>query len=720
MRPRAPALAVLTYHRVGDPGDGPPGLMSATVRAFERQMAWLAGTRRAVSLDNVLAARDGGPPLPPHAVLVTFDDAYADFATHAWPVLSRHGIPAVLFVPTAYPGDPGSAFWWDRLFAAVRSARGVLDTPLGPLPLRTPGERRRGYRVLRERVKSLPHDQAMSFVDELAGPDGGAPPRARVLGWDELRRLARAGVALGAHSRTHPLLSRVGPEEAAAEIVGSVEDLAAETGQAPAAFAFPGGGVPSGAEEALRDAGIRIAFTTARGVNPLDRSDWLALGRINVGRRTGRLALAAQVAAARPAAPPARPVPVERARIAYVMSRFPKLSETFVLAEILALERRGVAVDVYPLLRERADVVHPEAVGVVVRARYTPFVSPAILASQVAWLRRRPDAYLRALRDVLTGTWGSANFFVGALGIFPKVAHVALRMQADGVTHVHCHFANHPAVAGLIVHRLTGIPFSFTAHGSDLHKDRRMLARKVAEAAFVATISHDNRHLILAESGEAHAGKVHVVRTGVDTDLFAPADDDVADDPGDPLRIVCVGTLHEVKGQAHLVEACRLLAARGVPVRCRIIGDGEDRAGLEARIATAGLEATVRLTGPRTRGQIAEELRAADVLVAPSVPTREGRREGIPVVLMEAMSSGLAVVASAISGIPELVEHGTSGLLVPPGDAPAIAGALRLLASDPALRERLGRDARRRVLDEFDLEASADELIRRFGAEALP
>ena len=137
--------------------------------------------------------------------------------------------------------------------------------------------------------------------------------------------------------------------------------------------------------------------------------------------------------------------------MAYVISRFPKLSETFVLCELLALERRGVPVDLYPLLRERARLVHPEAAPVVARARYTPFLSPAVAASQLFWLRRRPRAYLRAWYDVLTGTWGSPNFFLGALACLPKVAHAARRMQADGVTHVHCHFANHPAVAGLVV-----------------------------------------------------------------------------------------------------------------------------------------------------------------------------------------------------------------------------------------------------------------------------
>jgi glycosyltransferase involved in cell wall biosynthesis len=292
-------------------------------------------------------------------------------------------------------------------------------------------------------------------------------------------------------------------------------------------------------------------------------------------------------------------------------------------------------------------------------------------------------------------------------------------MQAEGVTHIHCHFANHPAVAGLIVYRLTEIPFSFTAHGSDLHKDRRMLRRKVAEAAFVATISHDNRRLIVAECGEELAEKVHVLRAGVDTHLFAPVTLKPAGQRRDALRIVCVGTLHEVKGQPHLIEACRVLAGQGIDVRCRLIGGGPDEKALRAQVEAAGLTESVVVAGPRTRQQVVEELWRADALVAPSVPTRAGRREGIPVVLMEAMSTGLPVVASAISGIPELVEDEVSGLLVPPRDAAAIARALARLAADPALRERLGRAARNRVLAQFDLEDSAAELARRFGAEAV-
>jgi glycosyltransferase involved in cell wall biosynthesis len=220
------------------------------------------------------------------------------------------------------------------------------------------------------------------------------------------------------------------------------------------------------------------------------------------------------------------------------------------------------------------------------------------------------------------------------------------------------------------------------------------------------------------ECGGRFAEKVCVVRAGIDTHRFDAARNGDRPPRDGPLRVVCVGTLHEVKGQRHLVEACRLLVARGIDVRCRIVGEGEDRRALQAQIAAAGLTGTVELLGAATASEVAAQLRAAHVLVAPSVPTARGKREGIPVVLMEAMSSGLPVVASDLSGIPELVADGACGLLTPPGDAAAIADALARLHTDPALRTRLGEQGRRRVEEEFDVERSVARLLERI--EAAP
>jgi colanic acid/amylovoran biosynthesis glycosyltransferase len=697
MRPDSQRVAVLAYHRIGDPSQAPPGMVSATPRGFERQMRALASWASPVSLAQVLAGR-----LPRRAVAVTFDDAYADFAEQAWPVLRRYRIPVTLFVPTAFPGSPGTHFWWDRLYAALECGSEPVATPLGRLRLDSASRRRSAYRALRDHVKSLPHDEGMALVRELVSRRGGNAPDARVLTWDELRRLAAEGVTLAAHTRTHPCLDTLPPERLADEVGGSVSELAAEAGVEAFAFAYPAGRVSAAAADAVREAGLRLAFTTSRGLAKPARDDPVRLPRLCMSRR---------LSPGRPDAPARAGPPA----VAYVMSRFPKISETFILTEILELERRGVRVEVYPLLRERTRLVHPEAEALTARAHYVPFISRAVLASQIHWLARRPGAYLGALGDVARGTFGSLNFFAGGIAIFPKVAHAARLMEAGGVTHVHCHFANHPAVAGFVIHRLTGLPYSFTAHGSDLHVERRMLREKVEEAAFVATVSGYNRSLIVAECGDGVGDKVRVVHAGVDTALFAPRRNGRA--PRGPLRVLCVGTLHEVKGQAHLVDACRLLAGRGVQFSCRLVGDGPDRRLLERRIADAGLSDRVVLAGGRTRGEVAAELAAADVLVAPSVRTKAGKREGIPVALIEAMSSGLPVVASDLSGIPELVEHGVTGLLAPPGDAGGLAAALRALHEDRTLGPRLGAAARARVLAEFDSGRSVDQLVGHFQLE---
>jgi colanic acid/amylovoran biosynthesis glycosyltransferase len=399
------------------------------------------------------------------------------------------------------------------------------------------------------------------------------------------------------------------------------------------------------------------------------------------------------------------------APVAYVMSRFPKLTETFILYELLAVEAAGQPVELYPLLRHAEPVSHPEAIELVRRAHYEPFLSRAIVSSQVRALRERPRAYLGALAALVRGTLGSANYFFGGLAIFPKVVHMALRMEAQGVRHVHCHFANHPAAAGFLIHRLTGIPYSFVAHGSDLHLDRHMLDRKVAEAAFVVAISRDNLEEIVTECGEWARERVEVVHSGVDTVRFHPRPA-----PADPARrftVLSVGTLHEVKGQAVLVDACRRLRDAGVEVRVRIVGDGEDEAMLRDRIAAAGMASTVTLDGRLDRAQVIEALGEADLLVAPSVVARNGKREGIPVVLMEAMSCGLPVVASRLSGIPELVDDDVSGLLVSPGDAAGLAAAIRRLVEDPDLRARMGAAARARIERDFDLGTNARVILDR-------
>jgi glycosyltransferase involved in cell wall biosynthesis len=402
-------------------------------------------------------------------------------------------------------------------------------------------------------------------------------------------------------------------------------------------------------------------------------------------------------------------------KVAYIMSRFPKLTETFILYEMLAMRQQGIQVEVYPLLREREAVMHPEAVQFVNIAHFQPFISLRMIRANLHFLWKKPFVYLKTLWDVLRANWGSFNFFTGVIGIFPKTVLFAYQMRAAKVQHVHAHFASHPAAAGFIIHRLVGIPYSFTAHGSDLHRDRHMLREKVAEAAFAAAISEYNQELIISECRGNYREKVKVVHCGVDTEVFRARSHETPYEKGEnPFLILCVGTLHEVKGQAYLIEACRQLQERGFSLECHFVGDGPDKEALTDLVRQAGLADKVHFHGKLTRDEIARLLLDADVLTAPSVPTRDGRREGIPMVLMEAMGSGVPVIASNLSGIPELVNDQLTGLLVPPRDATSLADALQRYLKDRELRHRLGRAGREKVVEEFDLNKNAARLAQQF------
>ena len=394
-----------------------------------------------------------------------------------------------------------------------------------------------------------------------------------------------------------------------------------------------------------------------------------------------------------------------RPRVAYVMSRFPKLTETFILDEILEQERNGISVEVFPLWRENAKIIHSDARPIVERAHFTPTLDFSILRDNLHCFARAPLTYLATFATLIRANWRSARYLIAALAIFPKACSFAARMKALGVRHVHAHFASHPAVAAFIVGRLAGIPWSFTAHGSDLHREQSMLKEKVDEASFVVAISEYNRQFILTHVGEQYADKIKVIHCGIDPDHYVQNPS-----TGDTLEIACIGTLHEVKGQRFLLEACKGLSARGLQWRCHLIGDGPDRGALEALAKTLEISDRVVFHGNCERQRVRTLLSTANVCVAPSVPTSDGRREGIPVVLMEAAACALPLIASRLSGIPELVRDEETGLLVEPANAAELESALARIAAEPDTSAKLGAAARKRLELDFSLERNVGML----------
>lgn len=401
--------------------------------------------------------------------------------------------------------------------------------------------------------------------------------------------------------------------------------------------------------------------------------------------------------------------------VAYVVSRFPHLPETFILREMQELERAGVAVHLFPLVLQDQAVIHPEAATWIPRAQTHRYLSRQVLgpAFEAAW--RRPVRFWRSAVGALAGNVRSPKFLSRALAIVPKAAGVARAMREQGVTHVHTHYGTHPALLAWLVHQLEGIPYSVTVHAHDIFVDTSMLGTKLHDAAFVVAISEYNKRHLETLLGPSIVAKTHVVRCGIRPEWYGAGDPP----PTDHLRLTSIGSLQPYKGQTHLLQACSILRDRGRLFRCRIVGDGPLRKRLEAEIRSLRLEGRVELLGALPEHDVASLLRDTDVYVQPSIVTKTGKMEGIPVALMEAMASNVPVVASHLSGIPELVRNEQTGLTVRPEDPQALAEAILRLADDPATSHRIAAAGRTLVQREYDLRNNVDRLASLFRASAV-
>jgi colanic acid/amylovoran biosynthesis glycosyltransferase len=394
-------------------------------------------------------------------------------------------------------------------------------------------------------------------------------------------------------------------------------------------------------------------------------------------------------------------------RVAYIVSRFPALSETFVLRELEALAAQpDTEVVLCPLLLHREPVSHFRAVPWMERAWYTPFLSRAIVRDTASLLARRPEAAAASFKG-LASMASTPKLLMRTLAIVPKAFHLARRMEASGVTHVHAHFATHPTTAAWLVHRLTGIPYSFTAHSYDIYVDTTLLREKLADASFVVAISDYHKTLL---SGFGNPGKIHVIHCGIEPERYPLRR---ARPPG-PFTILFVGNLRAYKGTEHLIRACALLRQRGREFRCLIAGGGPLGAELRAVTTRLGLSDDVLFLGPRREEEIITLLQEAHVFVLPSVVERSGNTEGLPIVLMESLAVGVPVVATTVAGVPEIIRPRETGRLVRPADPVALAVAIEEVMDEES--NLFAEKGRRLVESEFALPKSVfalRELLRR-------
>jgi glycosyltransferase involved in cell wall biosynthesis len=259
---------------------------------------------------------------------------------------------------------------------------------------------------------------------------------------------------------------------------------------------------------------------------------------------------------------------------------------------------------------------------------------------------------------------------------------------------------------------LTGIPYSVTVHAHDIFVRQEMLATKLRDASFIVAISRYNREFLACEVGEWTRAKTHIIHCGIEPGSYAARG--AGNHRSARFEILNIGSLQPYKGQAYLVEACAKLRDMGIPFRCRIIGGGEERAALERQIAGLNLSGLVELLGPLPQEEVARLLPQADCYVQPSIITPSGKMEGIPVALMEALACQVPCIATAISGVPEIIRSGETGLLVSPGDAGQLANALASVYQHPENAASLAQAGQRLVLQDFDVVQNTRQLADLF------
>ena len=405
-------------------------------------------------------------------------------------------------------------------------------------------------------------------------------------------------------------------------------------------------------------------------------------------------------------------------RVLYISSTLPVRSETFVYREIFALRKLGFEIQTASVHAPHGDLGDNELERL---AASTLGVYSAgavrILLHVLAEALRHPLRVLRTMARILGDAFTSRDLSLVRRGkvVWQGLAGISLahRVRSDSLGHIHAHFAHVPATLAMYASFHLGIGFSFTGHAVDLFPERSLLEEKIERARFVSCISEWHREFYNSIH-HRDAKDLVLVRCGVDTSALKMT----SDPRGETLQILSVGRLVQKKGFDVLLNALTSLGTKGGPsIHLVLAGDGPMRVQLESLASSLPPSVEVEFLGETTNTRVMELMASADLFVLPCAVTPTGDRDGIPVVLMEAMACGRCVVSGDLETIRELIEHDVSGILFPPGDTVALEEAVARLQSDPTGRETLGRRARERVEEEFDLTLNANRLGARLKEE---
>jgi glycosyltransferase involved in cell wall biosynthesis len=409
--------------------------------------------------------------------------------------------------------------------------------------------------------------------------------------------------------------------------------------------------------------------------------------------------------------------------IGYILKGFARTSETFITNEIYLLEKLGLNLSIFSFMKLEGQKRHAVVDAIKSPVTYLPALTSLTEESLWQWLknnirhfsathfallRSRPFAYVQTLLFALKlSLQHQEKQFIKE---FLQAGFIAQRVLESGrIRHLHAHFAHTTTTVTMFASQLSGLPFSLTAHAKDIYLTELnpgdLLNIKLRRAKFIATCTKANEQHLRAV--EPHSAPIHTIYHGLDTRQFAPLEKIVSPKP----IVLSVGRFVEKKGYKYLVEACRILKEQGLEFECHIVGGG-DSASTKSLIQQSQLNDTVIIHSAVTQEELRHIYQRATVFALACQIIESGDRDGIPNVMAEAMAMQLPIVSTDISGIPELVDHGVDGLLVPQKNAEALAQALTELLNDAALRERFGKAAREKICRIFDAEVTVKELHR--------
>jgi colanic acid/amylovoran biosynthesis glycosyltransferase len=394
--------------------------------------------------------------------------------------------------------------------------------------------------------------------------------------------------------------------------------------------------------------------------------------------------------------------------IAYLVNQYPKVSHSFIRREILGLEACGIKVARFAIRCSESELVDKADKLELTKTRSVLAIGKlALLISLLRVFITKPICFLKALWLALKIGWGSDRGVLLHLAYLAEACVVLTWCLNDKISHIHSHFGTNSTTVAMLCHRLGGPPYSFTVHGPEEFDKAKGIAltEKIKRSAFVVAISSFGRSQLYRWCDLEDWSKIHVIHCGVDEIFFQ---ENFISIPNEP-QLVCVGRLSEQKGHLLLIEAAGKLSAEGWQFKLVLVGDGSLRSQIESRIVQLDLLNHIKITGWASNAEVKQEILSSRALVLPSFA------EGLPVVIMEALALCRPVLSTYVAGIPELVEPGVCGWLIPPGSVEALTDAMRKILQLPVAElMQMGKTGVERVAQKHDAAIEAGKLAALF------